>query len=179
MPEIEIRPARAEDIEKLKLVDHTYQTDHVWQMERNFSAGDFSVHFREVRLPRIIRIETPLAVHWNDQEFLQDLKCLVALVQGEIAGYIRVMTQTEADTARVVDLAVGKKFRRQGIGSMLVLSAQDWARRNRSKWVILEMQSKNFPAIRFAQKLGFELCGYNDHYYANQDIALFFARYLR
>jgi ribosomal protein S18 acetylase RimI-like enzyme len=45
--------------------------------------------------------------------------------------------------------------------------------------IILEMQPKNYPAIKLTQKLGFELCGYNDHYYANQDIALFFSKWLR
>ena len=29
------------------------------------------------------------------------------------------------------------------------------------------------------KKLGFELCGYNDHYFANHDIALFFSKWLR
>jgi hypothetical protein len=41
------------------------------------------------------------------------------------------------------------------------------------------MQPKNYPAICLAQKLGFDLCGYNDRYFANQDIALFFAKNLR
>jgi len=44
---------------------------------------------------------------------------------------------------------------------------------------LLEMSSKNNPAIRFAQKLGYEFCGYNDQYYETQDIALFFGRYIR
>ncbi len=179
MPEIEIRPAKVEEITQLKLIEHTYQTDHVWQMERSFTPGDFSIHFRVVRLPRVVRVEAPLAAHWKEEDFFGELKSLVALVNGEISGYIRITMQPEASAARVVDLAVAKKIRDQGIGSALVLSAQDWARKNQSKWVILEMQSKNYPAIRFAQKLGYEFCGYNDHYYANQDIALFFARYLR
>jgi RimJ/RimL family protein N-acetyltransferase len=42
--------------------------------------------------------------------------------------------------------------------------------------MLLEMTSKNVPAIRLAQKLGFEFCGYNDAYYETQDIAIFFGR---
>jgi RimJ/RimL family protein N-acetyltransferase len=38
------------------------------------------------------------------------------------------------------------------------------------------LQSKNLPAIRLAQKFGYEFCGYNDQYYINQDVALFFAK---
>jgi RimJ/RimL family protein N-acetyltransferase len=40
------------------------------------------------------------------------------------------------------------------------------------------MLSKNNAAIRLAQKLGYEFCGYNDHYYETQDIAIFFGRTL-
>ena len=41
------------------------------------------------------------------------------------------------------------------------------------------MQSKNFPAICFAQKHGLNFCGYNDRYYHNQDLALFFGMVLK
>jgi RimJ/RimL family protein N-acetyltransferase len=44
---------------------------------------------------------------------------------------------------------------------------------------MIEMQSKNHPAIRLAQKHGYEFCGYNDHYYLTQDVALFFAKVLK
>ena len=36
------------------------------------------------------------------------------------------------------------------------------------------VQSKNFPAISFLQKHGFKFSGYNERYYRNQDIALYF-----
>jgi len=41
------------------------------------------------------------------------------------------------------------------------------------------MQSKNNPAIRMANKLGFSFCGFRDHYFPNQDLALFFSRFVR
>jgi len=45
--------------------------------------------------------------------------------------------------------------------------------------LLLEVQPKNYPAIQMAKKLGFELCGYNDHYFANHDIALFFSKWMK
>ena len=45
--------------------------------------------------------------------------------------------------------------------------------------LVLEMQHKNHAAIQLAKKLGFDFCGYNDRYYANHDIGLFFAKSLR
>jgi ribosomal protein S18 acetylase RimI-like enzyme len=94
-------------------------------------------------------------------------------------GYIAVEECISPKTAWITDLVVDVEARRKGIASALVLAAQEWGRRRRNRRVILEMQSKNFAGARLASKLGFEFCGYNDHFYSNQDIALFFAQYLR
>jgi ribosomal protein S18 acetylase RimI-like enzyme len=73
---------------------------------------------------------------------------------------------------------VAASQRRKGIGSRLVLAAQAWARQHGHDRLVLEMQSKNQPAIKLAHKLAFDFAGYNDRYYENQDIALFFAKRL-
>jgi GNAT superfamily N-acetyltransferase len=82
-------------------------------------------------------------------------------------------------TAWITDLAVVHRLRRQGVASALILAAQQWARQKGYHRLVLEMQPKNYPAICMALKLGFDLCGYNDRYYPNHDIALFFAKFLR
>jgi ribosomal protein S18 acetylase RimI-like enzyme len=65
------------------------------------------------------------------------------------------------------------------VGSGLLSAAQEWAQERSHGRLILEMQSKNVPAIRLAQKFGYEFCGYNDHYYLTQDVALFFAKAIK
>jgi hypothetical protein len=50
---------------------------------------------------------------------------------------------------------------------------QEWGENHACRRIVLEMQPKNYPAIHMAQKMGFDLCGYNDLYYTNHDIALF------
>jgi ribosomal protein S18 acetylase RimI-like enzyme len=65
------------------------------------------------------------------------------------------------------------------VASALLAEAQDWAAERSHRRLILEMQSKNYPGIRLAQKFGYEFCGYNDHYYLNQDVALFFAKIIK
>jgi ribosomal protein S18 acetylase RimI-like enzyme len=79
-------------------------------------------------------------------------------------------------TTWMTDLAVLRRLRRQGIGSALVLASQEWAAQHDSRYLVLEMQPKNFPALKLVQKLGFDFCGYNDRYYKNHDIGLFFAK---
>jgi len=85
-------------------------------------------------------------------------------------------------TRKLVDdwtkLAVDRIIRRNGIGSALVLAAQDWCGKKGIHRLTLEMQPKNYPAIQFAYKLGFEFSGYNDQYYRDQEIAIFFSSYI-
>ena len=45
--------------------------------------------------------------------------------------------------------------------------------------LIVETQTKNYPAIQFLLKRGLVFCGYNDLFYPNQDIAIFFGQNLR
>jgi ribosomal protein S18 acetylase RimI-like enzyme len=60
-----------------------------------------------------------------------------------------------------------------------MLEARKWARKRGLRSIQAEATTKNYPALCFYQKLGFQFCGYNDSYYANQDIALFFVLALR
>jgi RimJ/RimL family protein N-acetyltransferase len=76
-------------------------------------------------------------------------------------------------------LAVNRDDRCKGIASGMVLAAQEWALQRNLRRLNISIQSKNFPAVRMALKIGYEFCGYQDHYYSNRDIALFFTRYLR
>lgn len=179
MPEISIRPARPEDLPALAELDHNYSTEYVWQMEVQRDEELVSVRFREARLPRSVRVPYPrpaegLADAWN---LLDEM--LVATLEEEVVGYAGLRENIAPLTTWVSDMAVAPRHRRQGIGSFLVLAAQDWGLQQNARYLILEMQTKNHPAIRMAQKLGFELCGYNDRYYENHDIGLFFSRSLR
>jgi ribosomal protein S18 acetylase RimI-like enzyme len=179
MPEIEIRPATASDLPALIALDHNYTSDFVWQMEITSEDGQVGVNFREVRLPRSVRVEYPrlpatMADDWHLRSGL-----LVAILADEPVGYISLMLGIAPLTTWVTDLAIQRRVRRQGIGSLLLLAAQEWGLQHETRHLILEMQTKNYPAIHMAQKFGFDFCGYNDRYYANHDIGLFFGKTLR
>jgi len=178
MPKIEIRPAISTDIPELVQINHHGQTDYVWQMNRVVNEGEITIQFREVRLPRSVQVEYPypasaLLANWKDRAGL-----LVACLEGRQVGYIGLSDDHHPSTAWVTDLVVAPEIRRQGIATALLLAAQNWGIQRRLREMQLGVQSKNYPAIRLAVKLGFDFCGYNDHYYSSQDIALFFTRFL-
>jgi len=179
MPKIEIRPAKSDDIPSLIALEHRYVSDYVWQMELQRDEQKTSIVFRQVKLPRSVQVKYPRNPQELAEEWTKRNGVLVATMDAKIVGYACLMNNMAPNTTWVTDLVVLRRQRRQGIGTALLIASQDWAMQKNNRRIILEMQPKNFPAISLAEKLGFDLCGYNDHYYTNQDIALFFSKWLR
>ncbi len=179
MPKIEVRPAVVDDVHAFVNLRHDYMTSHVWQMDHVVEDANVVISFREMRLPRPVEVYYPDYNLLKADNWIYNGNCLTGIHNGRIVGYTRLFNHTTANTVLMKDLVVDDKLRRKGIGSVLVLAAQEWAVQRKYRWMLMQMQSKNYPAIKLAGKLGFEFCGFNDHYYANQDIALFFAKYLR
>lgn len=179
MPEIEIRSASLHEIESLTKLEHGYYTDYAWQMNLQRSYEKAHVDFQRVRLPRRIFVPYPR----NREEIFSDLdrvdQFLVAKLNNLPVGYIKVMAEKEAKVAHVSDLVVSAANRRQGIASGLLLAVMDIIIKRDFRILLLEMQSKNDPAISMASKLGFNFCGYRDNYFPNQELALFYSRFAR
>lgn len=179
MPSFEIRPVTASDLPRLIAMDHSCLSDYVWQLELRRDPGQITSTFREVRLPRTVQVTYPrnpfsLADEWNRRDVV-----LVATSEDVPVGYVAASEKHTAAIAWVTDLVVAPDKRRQGAASALLTATQGWALERGARRLILEMQSKNQPCIRLAQKFGYEFCGYNDQYYPTQDVALFFGRALK
>jgi ribosomal protein S18 acetylase RimI-like enzyme len=179
MPDIKIRPTIANDLARLMGFDHSITSDSVWQLELRRETGQVTAVFHEVRLPRSIMVSYPhnpfaLADDWTRKSMMY-----TALNGQEPVGYISLVERGSGSVVYINDLAVNMSLRRQGVATSLLGAAQDWASGRSHRRMILEMPSKNVPAIHLAQKIGYEFCGYNDQYYLNQDVALFFGKVLK
>ncbi|MHB8133363.1 MAG: GNAT family N-acetyltransferase [Anaerolineaceae bacterium] len=179
MPQIEIRPAVSPDIIELINLDHSCKTSYVWQMDRNINEGQFQITFREIRLPRPIQVPYPRLAEALEDEWQLASGLLVATHEGKLIGYAKLSEIKEIHSVVIKDIVVDSMIRRQGVGTTLILATQNWATQRSNRKMIFEMPSKNFPAIKLAFKLGFEFSGYNDSYYPNKDIALFFSKFLK
>jgi ribosomal protein S18 acetylase RimI-like enzyme len=184
---MKIRPADLADLEACLGLDHSYVTDHVWQMDVQEDETLFTVNFRAVRLPRPVHVKYPrdreaLLIGWHHRDCF-----LVATVEDNdkdektqsIVGYLTMGAQDWHRTGWVADLVVTPEQRRQGIAAQLLQAGKEWAHKAGLKRLVIETQTKNHPAMRFLERQGFSFCGYNDDYYENQDIALFFSLNLR
>ncbi len=170
-----IRHAVSTDIPALIGLDHSYSTDHVWQMSLQPAAPGVEVAFREVRLPRPMRVGYPRSVERLADEWTERSAVWVGEIDERLAGYLAAAPAPAPDALWVTDLAVEPAFRRQGLGRRLLAEAIGWGRARHQARLFMEMQSKNFPAIQLAQKMGFVFSGYSDFFYPNEDISLFFS----
>ena len=179
MAPFEIRLASTSDIPRLIVLDHSSQSDYVWQLELRREAGQSTASFREVRLPRSIEVKYPRNPSTLVDEWMRRDVALTALDDGNPIGYLCATVEYASAVAWVTDLVVSPLQRRKGAASALLTAVQTWAAERAVRRLILEMQSKNQAYIRLAQKFGYEFCGYNDQYYLTQDVTLFFGRTIK
>ena len=176
---MQIRPAQPSDLEACVALDHSYTTARVWQMEAREENGVLTNVFRVADLPREVRVGYPrqgdeLLTGWRRRDGF-----LVAEEKDHVCGYVALTGEAELGIARVGDLVVDRRWRRRGIGTALLQAAAQWGRERELGWMLVEVQTKNYPAIKLCRSLGLVFCGYNDHYWPRRDIALFFGESLR
>jgi ribosomal protein S18 acetylase RimI-like enzyme len=174
-----LRPAQVRDLDACIALDESYETEYVWQMDNARSNGSIQCGFRTTRLPRAMRVsvhsfQDSLAEHFEQGECL-----LVAEEPPRIAGYVDATHEPGQRIAWIHALVVAADLRKQKIGTQLLRATMEWARDKKLRAVMAAISTKNYPASAFLQKHGFTFCGFNDQYYHNRDIALFFACNLR
>jgi len=78
-----------------------------------------------------------------------------------------------ADEAHLTNIAVRKRYQRQGIGELLLISIIDLATELKADFVTLEVRVSNLPAQHLYHKLGFVQTGIRPGYYTdNREDAL-------
>jgi ribosomal protein S18 acetylase RimI-like enzyme len=174
-----VRLASLSDLNQCLALGHDSETHHVWQMQVQETERAVGVTFDTVRLPRGMTVRYPRDLDQLIDDWQRGEGFLVAEAEGKIRGYVDVLARRWEGTAWVANLAVDVDYRRQGIGRRLMGHAEQWAREQGLGTVVVETSTKNYPAVSFYEALGFAFCGFNDRYYVNQDIALFFAKSLR
>jgi ribosomal protein S18 acetylase RimI-like enzyme len=161
------------------------------------TPNSYQTTFRPSRLPRPMVVAAP----FNDQSFLNnwrrtDYLLVAETIPGEpdlgqpsaspvapleplfpkpqLIGYIGLQVDRDRHIAWVNSFAVQQSYRRRGVGRQLWRQTQAWVNRHRLPTIMVELETKNFPAIQFFQQQGFFFCGYNSAFHLNREIALFF-----
>ncbi len=174
-----IHSAQARDLDACLALDPSYETDYVWQLETTRGQDVVTVVLRETRLPRTMRVACTPARDLLVEHFERGECFLVAEEEGAVRGYLDATGDTWKQIGWINQLTVAPERRRRGIGKALLRAGLEWARGQALTTMMAEMPTKNHPASALMQKAGFVLAGYNERFYSNRDIAVFFALGLR
>lgn len=176
-----IRDALPEDIPACLGLDLSYETERVWQMTFQPETANRGILFRTERLPRPMPVTYP-ADERRMRLCLSKKHCfLIAQTKPDnrLVGYLTLRNMPTHRLGLIQDIAVGEPFRRQKVGLRLLNVARHWAMEHDLIQLQAETQTKNYPAIQFLQKNGLTFCGFNDQYFLNGDIAVFFGQMLK
>ena len=176
-----IRDGIRGDIPNCLELDHSYETDTVWQMKISNEDG-WRVDFRPERLPRVVDSTFEVNEARIRAELVPEHCFLVATTREadpEIIAYLTMRSDRINHIGLVQDVVVSRAYRRHQIATRLTRVAARWAKEHEFTTLMIETQTKNYPGIRFCESAGFAFCGFNDRYLPNRDIAVFFSQSLR
>ncbi len=114
----------------------------------------------------LILKESPEASIWSRESLLESVShgiAWAAELNGRVAGIL--IGRLASDEFEILNLAVGKAFRRRGIASQLVNSALEHARAAGARRTYLEVRASNEGGIAFYMRVGFGECGRRPNYY--------------
>ena len=88
---------------------------------------------------------------------------IVAEVDSELAGlgalHVQNLVERDEPGCEVAGLVVGQRFRRRGIGELLMHALEDEARRRGGKFMVLNTAHRRADAHAFYEALGYEHTG--------------------
>ena len=111
-------------------------------------------------IPAVAQIEKEcFSQPWSEQGFLDGMKDAIFFVaeDPQIVGYIGMYRMPPE--GEITNVAVTQKMRGKGYGRELLLTMQRWAAEHEIDRIILEVRSKNEPAIQLYRTYGFEKIG--------------------
>jgi len=116
------------------------------------------------RLPPGTEVVDEYVSHMLEQCEESHGQILVAEVDGDVAGFVTVLTRVksedinegDAEHGLIADLMVKTRFRGSGLGNQLLDAAEDYARSSGVRWLRIGVMSENHAARRLYEARGFE-----------------------
>jgi GNAT superfamily N-acetyltransferase len=197
------RPGTSVDVETCLALDHTCESDRVWQM--TLSAAEpfqhIQVGFRAEALPRPITLtHTPDPRRLHDDPDIGRLFVVarpyvppppIQTIEPEspdaplvlppppprppIIGYVVAHYDELRGLAWLDDLCVARELRRQQVAAQMADGVRLWAREQGAARLLCAVPTKHAPMIALCQRMGMAFCGYNDQFFLNHDIAVLFS----
>lgn len=91
----------------------------------------------------------------------------VAKLENNIIGFGGIWKSI--DDVHIMDIVTAKKFRNQGVGSLLLEKLIDITKQEKYKYITLEVNNKNTIAQKLYLKYNFKEVGRRKNYYGTED----------
>lgn len=151
-----------------------YSTDIIYSVSSIELSSNFEFTLREKKLSYTKIWET-------GSDDIDELNMIIekdssfgVFAENELQGWIICEHRTWNNSFYIENILVNEKYRRQGLGIMLIKNAIKEARKLNCRVIELETQNTNYPAIQFYRRMGFNITGLNTRLYDQSDeIALF------
>lgn len=143
-----------------------YTTNSYYNVEIK-EGNEFSVSFKKEYLGKEIKksfTEQLFPDYWLNAS------AFGYFIDGEIVGVLEIERELWSKRLRITSILVDTKYRRDGIGTLLMNKAKEIAKRDGFRAIILETQTCNVKAIEFYISQGFKLGGFDRSCYSNTDI---------
>ena len=104
------------------------------------------------------------------EDHVGEPRVFVARLDNEEVGWIELGFDKWNNRMRVWEFLVSERFRKRGIGTLLMNHAVTVAHERGVRMLVLETQTNNATAIDFYLKFGFDLIGLDIAAYSNEDV---------
>jgi ribosomal-protein-alanine N-acetyltransferase len=113
-------------------------------------------------------------VQYDELQFLyyitdSDIHSLVIDHNKRLIGFIIYSTDKTAQTANIVTLDIHPDFRRKGLATKLLDTAESQLDKIRTKTITLQVSVNNMPAQNFYKAKGYEIQSVINDYYPSED----------
>lgn len=132
------------------------------------------IRFREMifaDIPAVLEIEKECFLSfwsfdgYKNELLRDDAKIFIAENKGEIVGFAATRLITSAKEGEILNIAVRRRFQKQGTGTLLLQEIIDFFKANEIESVWLEVRKSNFTAREFYRRNGFIFCGERKNFY--------------
>lgn len=122
-------------------------------------------------LSQVLSIERDSFTHpWSEGAFVAELEkssshCIVAILNDKVVGY--AVLGVVLDEGSLLDIAVDKAYRRQGVAKLLFDELLRIANDTKLSFITLEVRNSSTPAISLYKAMGFERVAVRKNYYSS------------
>lgn len=180
---ITIRLATMTDAPNIARLNLNFESETVYRAaiddQLNTTNEEITIAFQKVRLPKQDTIPFQRPPKELFEGSLRGDEVVVAMIDNTPVGFLQLEIDAGRSCLRLSTGGVTSDQRNTGIGLALLNYAETTAKKLELKRITVALQSKNTPAIAFIQKQGYRLSGYEEFYFPNLELALFFTKMIR